>query len=420
MIKFDQVSSLRVSPGMQKENSGLISDSAQPVRVAVVCPSFAKYDAIGASARDTYRLLGRERAFEVEVLTFRNDYSDVSANTVHGIADLLLHPAFLAADIIIYHFGIYSDLFDALIAGNGRAFQVVRFHNVTPPQHVAPRHRAVIERSFLQAYNLRFADELWADSEVNAQTLLDLGIDQIPIKVIPLAVDEPAPRRFLDKSSVPVNLLFIGRFVQSKGVIDLIQALDLMRGRCTVPFRLQLAGNLEWSDPSYLKRLRDVIATLHMESIVQILGTVSPESMQDLYHEAHILAIPSYHEGFCKPVIEALRAGCIPVGYAAHNLPAISNGLGRMVPPGGIHELSRALGEVIEGVAQSAGGPEDPVLPLDRGKVSARTFDRMANEYVESFAFDRLASATLGRLRALSSRFKTQLSAVDDPTCLRY
>ena len=379
----------------------MISDSPQSARVAVVCPTFATYDAIGASARDTYRILSRDRSFEVEALTFRNDYRDVPANQVHGLADLLLHSVFQAADIIIYHFGIYCDLFDALIAAKGRALQVVRFHNVTPPQYIAPQHRELIERSFLQAHNLGYADELWADSEVNAQTLLSLGIDHIPIKVIPLAVDEPALRPLSGKGSLPVNLLFVGRFVPSKGVLDLIQALDLMRGRCTVPFRLQLAGNMEWSDQTYLKRVKETIATRHMESIVQILGTVSDELMQDLYHKSHILTIPSYHEGFCKPVIEGLRAGCIPVGYAAHNLPAISNGLGRMVPTGGIAALSTALEEVIVGVAQSLGKPEDPALPLDRGQTSARAFDRIVSEYVQAFTFDRLASVTLERIRTL-------------------
>jgi glycosyltransferase involved in cell wall biosynthesis len=158
---------------------------------------------------------------------------------------------------------------------------------------------------------------------------------------------------------------------------------------------------MEWSDQTYLKRVKETIATRHMESIVQILGTVSDELMQDLYHKSHIFTIPSYHEGFCKPVIEGLRAGCIPVGYAAHNLPAISNGLGRMVPTGGIAALSTALEEVIVGVAQSLGKPEDPALPLDRGQTSARAFDRIVSEYVQAFTFDRLASVTLERIRTL-------------------
>ena len=76
---------------------------------------------------------------------------------------------------------------------------------------------------------------------------------------------------------------------------------------------------------------------------MQWLGTVDDATWEQLYRRAHILAIPSYHEGFCKPVIEGLRAGCIPVGYASYNLPEIANGLGRMVPTGDVAALTEAL-----------------------------------------------------------------------------
>ena len=180
------------------------------------------------------------------------------ARTVSGLPDLLLDPAFQAADIIIYHFGIYCELFDALIAAKGRARQIVHFHNITPPQFVAPAQRQVIERSFIQVHNLKKADEVWADSHVNAETLETLGIDPTRIQVIPLAVENPTPRTLCGKAPTPLNLLFVGRFVQSKGVLDLVEAVDLVRSRCTVPFRLRLAGSLEWSDSTYVTRVKDV------------------------------------------------------------------------------------------------------------------------------------------------------------------
>ena len=374
-------------------------------RAALVCPILAKYDAIAATARDTYLALARESGFEVEVLTLRNDFGDVPAMIVSGVADLLLHPAFQKADIVIYHFGIYCDLFDALIATKGRSLQIVRFHNITPPQFLPAKDRGKIERSFLQAHNLAYADELWADSRVNAETLVTLGVDRNRIHVIPLAVEEPAPRSLCGKASKCLNLLFVGRFVQSKGVLDLVRTLDSVRSRCTVPFRLRIVGNMEWSDKSYVKAVQDAIAARKLESSVEILGTVSSELMQELYHTSHVLLIPSYHEGFCKPVVEGLRAGCIPVGYAAYNLPTISNGLGRMVPPGDTQALAVALAEVAEGAAQSLDAPEDPFLPLDRGRISARSFDSAAREYVQTFTFDRFASATRQRIRTLCSVF---------------
>lgn len=382
----------------RRTHAGVRPHLPRPPRVVVVCPVLANYDAIAASARDTYRVLSGQSGFEIEVLTLSNDFDDVPARIVSGLADLLLHPAFQAADIVIYHFGMYCDLFDALIATKGRALQFVRFHNVTPPQFVPAKHRELIERSFLQAHNIAFADEVWADSCVNAETLVSLGIDRDRIKVIPLAVERPAPSGLCGKTPNPLNLLFVGRFVQSKGIFDLVTAIDWVRSRCTVPFHLRIAGNMLWSDKTYVELVQNAIAARKLESSVEILGTVSSESMEALYHGSHVLLIPSYHEGFCKPVIEGLRAGCVPVGYASYNLPVICNGLGRMVPTGDTHALGLALGEVLEGIARSYSAPEKPLLPLDRGQISARAFDLAACEYVQDFAFNRLESATLERI----------------------
>jgi len=392
---------VRQLPARSTHGSSKPRHLPRPARVAVVCPVLANYDAIASSARDTYRVLSRQSGFQVEVLTLRNDYSDVPASIVSGLADLLLHPAFQAADVIIYHFGIYCDLFDALIAAQGRALQVVRFHNITPAVYAAQKDRERIERSFVQVHNLEYADEVWADSCVNAETLVSLGVDRNRIQVIPLAVEEPALRNLCDKSPNPLNLLFVGRFVQSKGVLDLVEAVDTVHGRCRVPFRLRLAGNMEWSDPAYVKRVKESVEARNLGSIVEMLGTVNSDALQNLYHTSHILVIPSYHEGFCRPVIEALRAGCIPIGYSAYNLPTISNGLGRMVPTGDTQALSAALQELMEGIAQSFDAPETPLIRLDRGQTSVRGFDCAAREYVQVFTLDRIASATLERIRVL-------------------
>lgn len=376
----------------------------EPVRVAIVSPIMARYDAISAAARDTYRALKREQGFEVSVIALRNDYADVPTRIVSGIADLLLDPAFLAADLIIYHFGIYSDLLDALIAAKGRARQIVWFHNITPSLFVPPTMRRVIERSVRQIANLRYADEIWADSAVNAETLLQHGIDPARIRVVPLSVDDPEPTALAGKAKKPLELLFIGRMVPSKGVLDLVQAIDLVRRRDCPRFRLRLAGNLEWSDPVYLQDVRKTVEATRLSDIVEFCGTVDDVTRGRMFHAAHILAIPSYHEGFCKPVIEALRSGCVPVGYAAYNLPSIASGFGRMVPPGQVDLLANALAEVMGGVKQALESPGSALLRLDRGPMSLLDFDAATRTYTASFAFNRVAAEVADRVHTLLAR----------------
>ncbi len=121
---------------------------------------------------------------------------------------------------------------------------------------------------------------------------------------------------------------------------------------------------------------------------MQFLGAVEDATLDELYRAAHLLVIPSYHEGFCRPVIEGLRAGCVPVGYAAYNLPHVAHGLGRMVPVGDRDALATALVGLIAALGPGSAG----LLPLDAGPLGPADFDRAAQEYVQEFAFERVAA----------------------------
>lgn len=133
-----------------------------------------------------------------------------------------------------------------------------------------------------------------------------------------------------------------------------------LSGRVTHPVRLRIVGNLEWSDTDYLAEVKAAIAGSGLAPSIELVGTASDEELQRIYHQSHILAIPSYHEGFCKPVIEALRGGLIPVGYAAYNLPHIAGGFGKLVPPGDIDALADALATLINALPQAFAAPEAP------------------------------------------------------------
>jgi hypothetical protein len=376
-------------------------------RVALVCSVVARHEGVAAVVRHALATMRAAGGFEVCVFTARNDFADMPAHVVEGVAQLLLHPAFLAADLVIYHFGIYHPLFDALIAGGGRARQIAVFHNVTPLELVSPEQRPVIEASFRQLFNLKRADRIWADSEVNAAELVARGFDRDQIEIIPLAVGRPPPAALADKPDDEVELLFVGRIVRSKGVLDLVAAVDLVRRACDVSFRLSIAGNLEFSDPAYVEKIKRTIAERGL-ACVRFLGTVEDDALASLYHGAHILTIPSYHEGFCAPVIEGLRSGCIPVGYAAYNLPHVAGRLGRMVALGDRAAFAAALTEVIAAVAQSAGRPDAPLLPLDCGRVSRRAFDQAARAHVARFAPERVGGAMLRSVAELLAAPATQ------------
>jgi glycosyltransferase involved in cell wall biosynthesis len=370
----------------------------RPARIVNIIEGAYRYDAISDHLIDARQALADGTGWEVSVLTCVNERRDLPARLVSGVAELLLDRDFLSADLLIYHFGIWDPIFDALLIGNGHARQAVFFHNLTPVSLAPPKWRAVMERSFAQLGNLRCADRLWPVSRTNAKLLVGHGIDPTRIEIIPLAVGSPPIARLTDKPEDTVELLFLGRIVPHKGVRDLVEALSRLRCRDLPRFRLRIIGNLEESDTAYCKTVQQLSAGLG--DAVEFIGTVENETRDRMLEAAHILAIPSYHEGFGKPVIEGLRTGCVPVGYTAENLRDIAAGLCRMVPPGNITALAEALAEVMIDVTGAVADP-GARLRLDRGRLTAAEFTAAASVHVEQFRPERVRALMRNSVAAL-------------------
>ena len=362
-------------------------------RITVVAPILARYDAISSAAADNFRLLREEPAWIVSLLTSHNELG-VSAGIARDVVELLEHEAFRYADILIYHFGIWHPFIDALMVGNGHARQVVVFHNITPAEFVSPADRPIIEKSFRQAHNLSKADEIWADSPVNAAALSNYDVDPERVLVVPLAVSRPDFGRLRDKRNDRLEFLFVGRVVAAKGVRDLIEAVIGARPAIAAPIRVTIAGNASFSDGSYIEACKTRIAEALAPDEFELVDTPDDATLCKLYARAHVLCVPSFHEGFCVPVIEGFRAGCIPVGYASGNVPNVANRLGRLVATGDVPGLTGALAGVASGLAADR-------IVLDRGTVTIDEFDRLARAHAATFDFARLSAvkiAHVGRL----------------------
>ena len=210
----------------------IIRERPSAKRIALINSIIARNDAVSASVRDTYHILASDPALRVAVFTYRNDFSDVPCHIVKDTAELLLHPDYLNADLIIWHVGAYYELFNAALIGNGKARQLVRYHNTTPKQLLPESFWPDVERALHQRHHLRYVDEVWNDSVVNAEVAQAVGVAKDRSRVIPFPVDAPALSTLAEKARAPIDILFVGRFVKSKGVQRTIEALaHLPRGR---------------------------------------------------------------------------------------------------------------------------------------------------------------------------------------------
>jgi glycosyltransferase involved in cell wall biosynthesis len=115
-------------------------------------------------------------------------------------------------------------------------------------------------------------------------------------------------------------LLFVGRFVEKKGLRHLIEALPLVFQKHT-EVKLTVVGHGPEEDA--VKRL---VSALNLEEKINFLGAVENSKLPGIYQSAEVVVFPSVvdikgdMEGFGLVMVEALGCECSVI---ASDLPAI-------------------------------------------------------------------------------------------------
>jgi glycosyltransferase involved in cell wall biosynthesis len=355
-------------------------------KVCIVGGACTEGDAISAAIAADCKALAESDAYDPFVLTGRTEI-DVPGAEVRGLRGLLYHRRFVDADIRLFHFGFYSELMDACVLGRGRVKRIVRYHNITPPEFVAPSQRANIEKGHRQVAAVASADEVWPISRYNGLSLAEMGIRVDLDKTLSMPVMPLTRRGDPRQKGGPITIAFVGRIVPAKGVHILLDAFELLLKRGFDDVDLVVIGSTYIRD--YASQIRKRISSLKR---AHFLGKVSQARLARAYEQASIIAIPSYHEGLCVPVIEALHAGAIPVVTDAAALPETLNGLGRLCPTGDPVSLADRLAEVVADIRAIRRDPHHARLRVQRGAMLADDYQDAVARHLTAYA-----PATLGR-----------------------
>ncbi len=319
-----------------------------------------KNDAISNSIRDEITWLGSEVRNDVHFYTYSCDHENLPFTKVNDLRDVAFDQHFQASDLVVFHFGIYYPLFDLLAVTPKRAKRLVVFHNITPKQFLSAENHSTIDKSFRQMANVVFADHVACVSLTNLDVLRQAGI-QTPATILPLAVHSDFQTPESKPSAVDglIRLVFIGRFVRSKGPEQLLEAVRrILERNQSVRLKLDMVGNLSFADQGLLEEIHNAVEKMHCtyrdRIKVTLQGNASEEVKHHILHEADLFVLPTYHEGFCVPIVEALASGCKVIAYENSNTPAISGGLARLTPTGDVEALSCAIEEAVKELASSA------------------------------------------------------------------
>jgi glycosyltransferase involved in cell wall biosynthesis len=348
---------------------------------------------------------GMPHQVEYRVFVFGSNLADPRVKIYTDAGHLVMDPFFAASDVVVFEFGIYYSLFNSIFVLPPRTKKLVVYHNITP-EHLVFREyqKEAVRLGMAQKVNLKYADHIAAVSDFNRLDLIRYGIPPEKISTLNLPLGEGfSPEGACLKSPrKTAELLYVGRFVASKGVLDLVQAvIATVQRRCT-SVRLTLVGDTEFSDSAYIQLVRDKIGESGLQQHFRFVGAVTQEQLIGHYREADIFVIPSYHEGYCLPVIEALSSGCLVISYDAGNLPSITGGLGRLVPTGDIQALSGAILDLVHCVLSRPGSPHR-LFCVDCGVLAASEYVERCKRYTSRFTFANFANQFSNVLRDLTA-----------------
>jgi len=170
------------------------------------------------------------------------------------------------------------------------------------------------------------------------------------------------PQRFApgpEPASPPVVVLMVARSLWDKGVGVFVEAARLLKERLTV--RMVLVGEPDPGNPASVRR--ETLEEWHQQGVIEWWGW-QPD-MEAVYHQAHIVALPTmYGEGVPTVLIEA--AACARP-LVATDIPGCrsivrhgENGL--LIPPNDPFALAQALEQLAL----------DPALRLKMGEAGRK------------------------------------------------
>ena len=140
--------------------------------------------------------------------------------------------------------------------------------------------------------------------------LIEEGIDEEHITVLPMGLTVPTRTKYHAKE-IATTLLFVGRLHPLKGVVDAIEAFALIRHDLPSA-KLWIIGA---GTAPYVEILRRRIDQLKLTNHVQLLGYLQEKDKFERYQKAHLLIVPSFHEGWGLVVAEAASQGTPSVAY---------------------------------------------------------------------------------------------------------
>ena len=199
---------------------------------------------------------------------------------------------------------------------------------------------------FIERLYLETIDGFIFNSHTTLQSIRRLGID---LGHLPNLIAVPAGDQFIPQISDaliverahrpgPLRMIFLGNLIPRKGLHVLLDALARLSDH---NLTLTVVGN-PTVDQDYVRRIKRQIVDLKIGDRVRMLGALPTEQLTAELLDHHLMAVPSFYEGYGIVYLEGMAFGLPAVashaGAAAEIITDLQDGF--LVPPGNSSTLA--------------------------------------------------------------------------------
>lgn len=161
---------------------------------------------------------------------------------------------------------------------------------------------------------------------VNAPTLVEEAFDVLKEKSLYIPTNTISEVEFIPFSPKQINsdrikLLFVGRVIRAKGVIEAIESVKLLI-ESGYDCELNVVGPI--GGGSFKTELENIRQQLSLETKVNFHGLIEfGDKLLNMYRTADIFILPSYNEGFPHVIWEAAASCCPIITSPAGGIPSL-------------------------------------------------------------------------------------------------
>ena len=298
----------------------------------IYTPSLVLHDAVSTDVYQSYLCLKDCGLNPVMYAECSDPFFKTMVVTRKTVDQLILEPA----NTLILHHSTYSECGEELF-DLAHCKIIIKYHNITPVQfysgYQGPEGAAHLSRLLKgRLQNYKYAQsskpfKFLMDSHFNGSDFFSLSQKSRPYTVVPpfhlvhemsSVTPVAAVSEELDGFS-GIKLLYVSRICPNKGQMHLLEVIDQFARHYATNVRLYLVGKV--TDRDYAKKFVDRVNQLGLSGMIFIRESVSFPELVTFYQKCSLFLLPSEHEGFGVPIIEAQFAKLPIIAHAATAIP---------------------------------------------------------------------------------------------------